>query len=303
MNFSRREFLKVSAAAGGAWALGGCACPTCGRCERVPYGDTVGDRLWMLGHHRESFSKSFRLKKYGVPNGTRIDMAAACRAMDVPGCFVVRWLNLPTAEELPSYMPQFADMRRVGFSVTDGATGTFDEKVRLGFAYADKMPNLSHFVMDDFWSGKGKGTTVGQVRRVKERLAERGMKLAVVLYSDQNGLKSEYNEILGLCDEVTFWFWYGKNVGGIEEQVASLRRLVGAEKPVLLGQYMWDFGDSQPMSGVRMERQLEQTSRLLARREIDGVIFHCTPLVDMDLDAVRISRDWIRENASKRWGA
>ena len=52
---NRRQFLEMSALAGGAALMGGCACPCCGgSCERVPYGDTVGDRLWMWGHHVDS---------------------------------------------------------------------------------------------------------------------------------------------------------------------------------------------------------------------------------------------------------
>ena len=78
----------------------------------------------------------------------------------------------------------------------------------------------------------------------------RGMKLGVVLYSDANGVKSEFREVLDICDEVTFWFWNGKNVGGIEAQVAKLRAMIGPDKPVLLGQYMWDFGGKKPGRGA-----------------------------------------------------
>ena len=123
-----------------------------------------------------------------------------------------------------------------------------------------------------------------------------------MLYSDANGVKPEFKNVLDLCDEITFWFWHGKNTDGIEGQVARLRDLIGAEKPVLLGQYMWDFGGKKPMPAATMEGQLAQTSRLLAAKAIHGVIFHCTPLVDMNLDAVNVSRDWIRANAGRRWG-
>ena len=58
----------------------------------------------------------------------------------------------------------------------------------------------------------------------------------------------------------------------------------------------------EPMPGADMERQLAATSRLLSQKAIDGVIFHCTPLVDMNLDAVNVSRAWIRENASRKHG-
>ena len=55
------------------------------------------------------------------------------------------------------------------------------------------------------------------------------------------------------------------------------------------------------MPGDVMERQLEQTGDLLDDGAISGVIFHCTPLVDMDLDAVRVSKAWIAANANRRW--
>ena len=301
---NRRQFIEMSAMAGGAALMGGCASQcSCGSCGRVPYGDTVGDRLWMWGHNRDSF-KSLKGKKenYNLPYDTRIDMAAACRDMNIPGCFVVRWTNNPTKAELPEYMKQFAETKRVGFSITDSAVESFDEKVRLGFEYADKMPNLTTLIMDDFWSGAGKGVDMAKIAGVHEGTQARGMKLDIVLYSDANGVKSESKQVRDLCDEVTFWFWHGKNVGTIEDQVGKLRDLIGAEKPVLLGQYMWDFGGKKPMPGADMERQLAATSRLLSQKAIHGVIFHCTPLVDMNLDAVNVSRAWIKENGPRKWG-
>ena len=243
-------------------------------------------------------------EQYNLPFDRRIDMAAACREMGIPGCFVVRWRNLPTKAELPEYMKQFAGTKRIGFSITDSAKEPFDEKVRLGLEYADKMPTLTTLIMDDYWSGAGKlKRPEAELAAVHEQLAARDMKLGVVLYSDANGVKKEFKSVLDLCDEITFWFWHGKNTDGIEGQVAKLRDLIGPEKPVLLGQYMWDFGGKKPMPGAAMENQLAQTSRLLSSKAIHGVIFHCTPLVDMKLDAVEISRRWIRENASRKWGA
>lgn len=286
--------------------LGGCRTDdaSCTRCDRVPYGDTIGDRLWMWGHHAMSFAsmKDDPKEQYNLPFDRRIDMADACRAMGVPGCFVVRWRQLPTKEELPGYMKQFAQTKRVGFSITDQAPESFDEKIRMGLELADRMPNLTSFVMDDFFSYNGYGSSPERIQKLRDELSFRGMRLGIVLYADHNGVKAEFKDALSLCDEITFWFWNGKNVGTIEDQVGKLKDLVGIEKPILLGQYMYDFGGCKPLPGADMERQLAATSRLLSQKAIDGVIFHCTPLVDMSLDAVRISREWIRENACKRWG-
>jgi len=301
---NRREFIVRGTAAAGAVFAGGCASLTCGPRERVVYGDTIGDRLWMWGHHRDSFKALKGSKeKYNLPFDTRIDMAAACRNMNIPGCFVVRWTNRPTKAELPEYMRQFADTKRVGFSITDSAVESFEEKVRLGLEYADRMPNLTSLVMDDFYTGAGNARSACEIAHVHEETARRGMRLGMVLYADNNGPKLEHRSTLELFDEITFWFWNGKNVGTIEEQVAKLKDIVGPEKPILLGQYMWDFGGRRPMPGADMERQLAATSRLLAQKAIEGVIFHCTPLVDMNLDAVNVSRLWIRQNAAKEWGA
>ena len=296
----RRSFLEVAAMSALA---GGCRALASGGSERVPYGETVGDRLWMWGHHAMSFAAQLERKcNYNLPLERRIDMADACRTMGVPGCFVVRWFNLPRKRDLDDYMRQFADTRRVGFSITDGAEETVEEKIRLGLGLADRMPNLTSLVMDDFWCKSTKRPPMTALHRLRTELDARGMKLSVVLYADQNGLKREYREVIDLCDEVTFWFWYGKNVRTIEDQVGRLKDLIGADKPVLLGQYMYDFGAKRELPGRLMEAQLAATTRLLASRAIDGVIFHCTPLVDMDLDAVRLSREWIRAHARERWG-
>ena len=299
MEMTRRGFLQAASAAG---FMGAAGCLTTAPQGRVPYGNTIGDRLWMWGHHPDSFDDAQSKKEvYNLPHGRRIDMAAACRIMDIPGCCVVRWRNLPRKADLPVYMKQFAQTKRVAFSITDSAAEDFDEKVRLGFELADQIPNLTTFFMDDFWCSGTKRPPIERIRALKPELAARGMRLAVVLYSDTNGLKKEFREVLDLCDEVSYWFWNGKNVGGIEESVGRLREFVGKEKPILLGQYMWDFGGKREMPIELMSNQLMASERLLKSRQISGLIFHCTPLVDLDLAAVKLSRLWIAEHKDWIW--
>lgn len=256
--------------------------------------ERADDNLWMWGHHPDAlFTEGGR--KYGLPSVKCMDMAEACKSMGVGGCFLVRWLNLPTKAELPKYVEQFRDLPRLGFSITDGAAEDFEEKVRLGLELAGRLPNLTTFVMDDYWAARDYRQPIARLRALKTELARRGLKLAVVLYSDANGLRPEFREVLELCDEVTYWFWHGKNTGGIEESVERLRAFVGPRKPILLGQYMWDFGDRREMPAERMRSQLAQTGRLLDAGKISGVIFHCTILAGMDLEAVELSRAWIRQ--------
>ena len=263
---------------------------------RIPYGPTIGDRLWMWGHHAKSVSDGVS----GIPPGPEVDMAEACRRMAIPGCAVVRWRNMPTAEEVPAYMRQFDGFRRVAFSVTDGAKGTFEEKVALGLDLAGKMPNLSMFFLDDFFVYScGLTQPVEAIRALRGRLAPLGVKLAVVLYADQDGVRPELKDYLDLCDEISFWFWHGRNVTGIESEVAKLRELVGPDKTVLLGQYMWDFGDGRPMPPDLMRLQLDASLRLLRSGGVQGLVFHCTPIVGRGLEAVDVSREWIAQHAAE----
>ena len=63
-----------------------------------------------------------------------------------------------------------------------------------------------------------------------------------------------------------------------------------------LGQYMWDFGGKREMPVELMSNQLMASERLPKSRQISGLIFHCTPLVNKNLEAVEICRKWLEAN-------
>jgi hypothetical protein len=56
---------------------------------------------------------------------------------------------------------------------------------------------------------------------------------------------------------------------------------------------MWDFGEGKPISSKLMEHQCRLGLQWLDKGEIEGMIFHCTPLCDMNLEAVEWSKKWI----------
>ena len=47
---------------------------------------------------------------------------------------------------------------------------------------------------------------------------------------------------------------------------------------------------------------LDLAERLMRTGAIHGLVFHCTPLVDTDLEAVKMCKDWIRRHGEDRWG-
>ena len=59
---------------------------------------------------------------------------------------------------------------------------------------------------------------------------------------------------------------------------------------------MWDFGEGKPISAKLLEHQCRLGLQWLTRGEIEGMIFHCTPLCDMKLEAVEWAKGWIAEH-------
>jgi hypothetical protein len=86
-------------------------------------------------------------------------------------------------------------------------------------------------------------------------------------------------------DIVSLWIWTGSDIQTIEENFRKYRAPV-PDKPTLLGVYMWDFGARQELRKDSMVRQLEYAHRLYHEKQIDGMIFHCTPLCNKGLAAV-----------------
>ena len=294
---NRREFLTGSAAAAGIAALGGCASSL--RRESF-YGPAIRDRLWMWGHHADMCHKS--VKEGAKWPGPTVDQAQGCKLMGIPNNCVVRWGNLP-AHPWGNYFDQFKDMKRITFSITDGAKGTVWEKLKIALEeLKPTMPNLTGCFLDDYFTPQGLTQKVEDLRRISEQLHENDLRLSVVLYSDQDGFKDEFKPQLDLCDETSLWFWKSSNIVTMADNVKRCRDFIGPDKDLLLGLYMWDFTLREPVTAKRMEMQLEYARRFLADRTITGLIFHPTFAAALDVPAVNLSKKWIAEYGDTLWG-
>ena len=117
----------------------------------------------------------------------------------------------------------------------------------------------------------------------------------MVIYSDTlrdlgQGIKLH----LDCCDVVSFWTWFAANLVSLEDNFRKYREIV-PDKPTLLGIYMWDFGNMKPITMDLMKLQLAFALKKFKQGQIDGMIFHCTPLCGLGLEAVEYSKKWIAE--------
>jgi len=292
---TRRDFLKTSSAAGAFAALGGCTLPDFGTAF---YGPTIRDRLWMWGHHPDCT----KTKAMPTWKGPAVDQAEGCRMMGIPNDCVIRWCNLPQ-HPWGDYFEQFRSLKRFSFGITDGASGTVREKMRIAFEELQpRFPNMTGCFLDDYFISDSLHQSKSELEKIADDVHAHDLRLSVVLYSDQGGLKAEIKDELALCDEISFWFWKSSNIHTMGDQVKRCRELIGPEKDMLLGLYMWDFSCGKAVPGKEMEMQLAFARQFLADRTITGLIFHPSFAAALDVDSVRLSKEWIRAYGDERWG-
>lgn len=285
----RREFMTGLSALGGAWACGGCR-SLCGR--TAFYGPTVRDRLWMWGHHPEMRDRS-GFKGNARWKGPFVDQSDGCRLMGIPNNCFIRWGNMP-AHPWGDYLEQFRVLKRFTFGITDAGNGTVWEK--LDWAVNEIKPAFPNFTggfLDDFFAVSSMTQSRETVQKIADRLHENALRLSIVVYSDQDGLKESQRPYLELCDEISFWCWQSKNLDRHEGMVRRMRDFIGPRKDLLMGVYMWDYTLGEPVSAARMEQQLAFAQTLLAEGVATGLIFHPTYAAALDVPAVKLSRAWI----------
>ena len=296
---TRRETIKGLAALGGLMAAGGCRV----RSDGAAFTDLdarLSDRLWMWGHDSGVYDGP--KGQYGIPPSSPVSMADACADMGIPNVCVIRWDKADDA-----YLEQFKKMRRVSWVIGSVHHNAYQRLCEHDFGLVEKMPNLVGFDLDDlFLDGAARKVTTPQGEQLvlptdptyeqirdlsaRAKTAARPMALRAVLYTHQ--LKPEIAPLLNYVDTVTFWTWSGVDVARLEANFRAYRTFVLAT-PTLLGIYMWDFGGRKPLDMGFMRAQMSVAEKLFKNGDIEGLVFHCTPLVNKGLEAVDYCRDWI----------
>ena len=129
----------------------------------------------------------------------------------------------------------------------------------------------------------------------------RGRKLPImaVVYAGQISPRAKWH--LDEVDEVCMWTWRPAELKDLESNLAALEKLVPG-KPIYQGCYMYDFDASRPLPVDLMKQQIETGYRWLQQGRTQGMIFLATPNVDVGLEAVDWTRQWIATVGDERLG-
>ena len=246
------------------------------------------DKFWLWGH--EAGVHNAYVKLGGTSRMT--PMEAACY-MGVDNLVMVNFTgqSIPPFDQLAL---SFSPLKRVVWSIVGAACNSnlyLDEVLRL----SHKFPNINGGIMDDFFKVKYipddyARYSVDEVKGFKSKLGNKD--LWMVLYDYQ--LDFPVSDYLEHVDVVNFWTWRSENLKKLE---ANWEKLLAAApgKRIVMGCYMWDYGDHRNIDIKTMRRQCEFYLDLLKAGKIEGIVFLATCICDLGLESVEWTRQWIRD--------
>lgn len=280
---NRRAFLQSGGVAA-AMALPGMA----GAVSPSPSGEVrVRDRLWVWTHVPGAHNMDWNL-----PRPSRMTPAEGAFYLGVPNLLFIRYLGQPEMPYDP-YAISFRPLKRVVWSLTGANGETSDEERGHVLDLAARFPNITGFVMDDFFRPDGTGAlSLSDLAEIRSRLVIAGTRrdLYVVLYQHQTELP--VREHLELCDKITFWTWKSEELENLERSFERLEQ-IAPNQGKLLGCYLWDYGNKAPMPVDLMKKQCALGRTWLHEGRIEGMIFLGSNVCDVELEAVAYVRDWI----------
>lgn len=172
--------------------------------------------------------------------------------------------------------------------------GTIDDMDEI-LEVAQRDKRLVAAVNDDFMCGYRPWVfTPERIANQRETLHTaipgQPMELWSVLYErDMNvDLRDKAKEF----DLTTFWTWKSDQIVKMGENLEWAKSLT-KDGRVILGMYMWDYGNGKPISDDLMKWQLDFAYEKLLSGEIEGVMLCSNCIADIGLSTVDITKKWL----------
>ncbi|MGA2618117.1 MAG: hypothetical protein ABSF26_10940 [Thermoguttaceae bacterium] len=273
--------------------------------------DTVGDHLWIWGHPAGSYNDGFLRPMKLV---STIEPVAAAQRMGLKNVIFVRYNGQPMPP-FDAYYNPFRKLDRVYWSLVGAGGGSSSAEREAAFSLAEKNQNLAGFILDDFFYEQCEGSAAdplpsprpdrplcaslspAQLHALGQRQVRgRKLPLMAVIYTRQ--VKPGARPHIAEVDQLCMWTWRPGDLKHLEANFTALEK-IAPDKQLYLGCYMYGFYESKPLSVALMQRQVELGYQWLKAGRIAGIIFLATPNVDVGLEAVEWTRQWIHNHADQ----
>ena len=275
-------------------------------CAFAVNAETLRDDCWLWGHETGMLDGGPTNHWNLPPAKEYYHQVRACIDFGIANLCCVRW-DMPKKE----FRDSLAPLRRVTFPVSSLSDNieSRDRILNWSIEVAKEMPNMTGIDFDDFFRKNDRpreaAYSLEELKDVRRRVKalERPVEMRLVAYDHLFRKGSPYfreeeqvRPFVEQFDTILLWTWTARNLKELPATLANMRRLAG-NKSILLGIYLWDFGGPHvEISEANMKLQLDFALEKWKTHEIDGVIFLATSICNRDFAAVRMARQWVRDN-------
>lgn len=245
------------------------------------------DHLWLWSHPTSCYNGL-----WGLPGESFFSPVEAAAYMGIRNSIMVVFNNEPKPP-FENHAAQFLKMNKVIWSVIgDAGSKRNNEESDLTPVIELKkaLPSLQGGIMDDFF-GNGRDGNLEKIKNFADHLHSAGLELWIVLYGHQLEIPN-LKDYLDLCDVVNFWTWRAEELSLLPGRLEMVSAMTPGKK-IALGCYMWDFGDSKPISIENMEYQCGFAYEKWREGIVSEIVTLGSPLCGMKIDAVEWTRKWI----------
>lgn len=259
------------------------------------------DNLWIWGQHPGCHHAG----GYKLPGENLMDSTEGAKYLGIPNCCRVVMQDKP-APPFDAESEKLKDFRQVVWStVGAGSTtrhGANQSDLEEVLRQATKYKNITGAVLDDFFpsaegfenGGERARHTMDSIRSMRDRLhnfPDRKLDLWLVWYDYQ--LDFPVTDYVDLCDVVTFWTWEGSQLDKLDENIEKLVAKTPGKRR-LAGCYMWNYGETKPLTNEQMQYQLDRYQYWIEQGALEGIVFCSNCIADLGLEAVEITKKWIQ---------
>lgn len=258
------------------------------------------DKFWIWGQGAGTHHSAERFKLVGENKMSPIEGA---RYLGIPNmCRVVMDGDLQVPIDIDKEGVVLNELKNVIWSIygsdRTGEVSYYDEIIRM----LDKCPNIMGGIFDDFLAKQERldecpPEKIHEMRANIEKITGKPFEMWLVVYVFE--LFEKYKPWMDAVDVVTMWTWKATEIKNMRQNYETLRKITGPDKRIVLGNYMWDYGNAQHMRPEDMQYQLDLQYEMLKSKEIDGIIFCSNCTADCGLETSDMVRDFIAKHGDE----
>lgn len=262
------------------------------------------DKFWLWGQDAGSHHRAGGNARWKLPGINLMEPVEGAQYLGVENMCRVVMRGKP-APPFDQESEKLRAMKNVVWSAIGDSGSTRNNKLTdldEVLRQAGTHSNITGAILDDFFleptdSGPERArASVGEIAEMRHRLhsfPQRPLDFWIVWYKREFGY--DISDYLSLFDVVTYWNMMAP--AQLSELEADIQTVIEKTpgKRRLAGFYMWNYGEGKPLSIEETRVQCETYHDWIKRGHIEGIVFCSNCCADLDLEAVKWTRDWIRE--------